>query len=51
MIKLRSQFSPYEDQGELNYFMMMGLGLEASIWTIVFSSVRQRKSQIKERTA
>lgn len=47
---IRTQFSPYEDQGELNYFTMMGLGLEASISTTVFSSVRQRKSQIKERT-
>lgn len=47
---IRTQFSPYEDQGELNYFTMIGLGLEASISTTVFSSVRQRKSQIKERT-
>lgn len=46
----QSEWGPYEDQGELNYFTMMGLGLEASISTTVFSSVRQRKSQIKERT-
>lgn len=39
---IRSHFSPHEDQGELNDYMMMVWVFEASIWTVAFSSMSPR---------
>ncbi len=45
---IRSNFSPYEYQGELNDYMMMGLG----IWSIhIDSCILFYESQIERTTA